>query len=346
MSYHQLKLSTSRALTALTCAYTALLFAGCDGNLNLSSGTGGTYVRLGTEIEDINLALDSAERVSVQAGIVDDGAQDSDYSASSSDESVATITPVDRAELGEESNPELIYFSLRGLSEGTATITLRYEGSSAQETSFEVIVQPSAHVSYELSTPTLIEGSHTWADCYHYNAEEALLKGAISFEELDLEGATVSQSAANQLELRGLSAGEYSFPLYGEERQFKVVALSDVSDIALQFLINTELRVTNELEAAEITISSDSTDDVPFQVQLKGDDWFTAPSFAEGSDVALRVEVLESSTEVCEVVGGEEWAQFGILKPYNWGLRGKAAGSCQITVSLGELTKELIFTVQ
>jgi hypothetical protein len=58
----------------------------------------------------------------------------------------------------------------------------------------------------------------------------------------------------------------------------------------------------------------------------------------------LSAVVAEGSAEVCSVARIES-EQFYWLKPYNWGVRGLTTGTCEVTFSVGEVSRTFTFTV-
>jgi hypothetical protein len=229
-------------------------------------------------MNDIKLALDSAEQLTVGSHVME--FQDSDFSASSSDDAIVTVRPLAREEIFGEADPSAVYFTLTGIGEGSATITLTYSGEQEEQSSFEVVVQPSVQVKYELVSTTLVEGSRAWASARHYNAEDEWLAGSVTFESLDFEGLTLSQSAPNQVELYATRAGDYTVTLNGEQT-IKVVALSDVSDLAIWSL--DEVRIEADSETGlSVTVNQENY----FALELKAEEWFFAPEFSveEGAE--------------------------------------------------------------
>jgi len=323
-------------LLSFTCLGLASFLCACGADF--SAGGGGTYQKFGEAMSDIKLALDSAEQLTVGSHVME--FQDSDFSASSSDDAVVTVRPLAREEIFGEADPSAVYFTLTGVSEGSATITLTYSGEQEEQSSFEVTVQPSVQVKYELVSTTLVEGSRAWASARHYNAEDEWLAGSITFESLDLEGLTLSQSAPNQVELYATRAGEYTVTLNGEQ-SIKVVALSDLSDLAIWNLDEERIEADSEAE-----LSVPVNQEYYFALELKAEEWFFAPEFSveEGASATLSAVVAEGSAEVCSVTRIES-EQFYWLKPYNWGVRGLTTGTCEVTFRVGEVSRTFIFTV-
>jgi hypothetical protein len=319
----------------------SLIATGCqfDGDLGLNTGGGGTYIGFDSEIPDMNLALDSFEYLVLGNAVLN--AAVSDFSASSSDEGVAVVTPSEAPE-GDEGLMN-VYFKLTGVGEGNATITLTLSGDDPRETSFNVTVTPSAELSFVLPSYTIVEGSRAWAVSEHQSAEGDRLEGDIAIDDIDLNGLLLSQSDHNQVELTGVTAGDYTISAPFTESQVKVVALSDITEISIQSL-SSEERFTSPTDPERPKLSLESSE--LLTVWLKADDWFYAPEFIveEGAAPVLKLEVDESSAEICTL---ESYPSKGYLfAPFNYSLSAQAAGDCKLKLSLGDLSEEFTISVE
>lgn len=325
------------------CALSVLFFAtGC--NVDLDGGEGGTSFSFDSFPLDQRLALEKTELVSIKSPVPE--FSDSDFSVSSSDEAVAVISTAPRPGVAPDQEAENVYFNLRGVAEGSAKITVTYEGVTPQTLEFNVDVVPSVKQSFDSSTNTLVVGSFIWAISRHLDSEDKELLGAIEQEELDLGGVVMTQSGANQLKVEGKSAGTFTLPIPGNEQEIKVLEVSAVEDISLTLISNNNgSMLTTEEEAAEVNLAVDTQEYIV--VSLKAGEWFSLPYFTtvEGEAPLFSFEVAEGSTDVCRLVNGDE--QFvELFRDLRWMLEPVKAGSCKLNLRFGEIAKELSFKVQ